>query len=149
MPKTTSTTKPQRTSQRVSSKTPVAEAISPESYAAQFEEMLGDLKLPSGRRMLVSVCAQFTLIGTGIYSGIQIGALLAVGAAVLTGSSFLAFLAMFMSVAIATYTSIVAAARVGKYIALGEIDNDIAKAKLWVGNSFVALRNKLSEARHA
>ena len=120
---------------------------------ASWQAFMGDFKIPSGRRMLVSVITQFIVMGTGIYSGFQLGALLAFGAAVLTGSAFLSFLGWFVVVALSAYTSLIAAARVGKYIALGEIDDDIKTAKAWVGTKWSALRDRVrgnnEEMNHA
>ena len=120
---------------------------------ASWQTFMGDFKIPSGRRMLVSVVTQFIVMGTGIYSGFQLGALLAFGAAVLTGSAFLSFLGWFVVVALSMYTSLIAAARVGRYIALGEIDDDIKTAKAWVGTKWSALRDRVrgnnEEMNHA
>lgn len=110
---------------------------------ASWQSFMGDFKLPSGRRMAVSVVTQLLVLGTGVYSGFQLGALLAFGAAVLTGSAFLSFLGWFVVVALSAYTSLIAAARIGKYIALGEIDNDIKTAKAWVGTKWSALRDRV------
>lgn len=111
---------------------------------AGFAEMFGEFKIPSGRRMLCSVVTQFIVLGTGVYSGIQIGAVLAVGAMMLTGSSFLSFLAMFVTIALGVYTSLVAAARIGKYIALGEIDDDIKSAKAWISSKWSSVKERFS-----
>lgn len=110
---------------------------------ASWQSFMGDFKLPSGRRMAVSVVTQLLVLGTGVYSGFQLGALLAFGAAVLTGSAFLSFLGAFVVIALSAYTSLIAAARIGKYIALGEIDDDIKTAKAWVGAKWSALRDRV------
>lgn len=111
---------------------------------ASWQELMDGFKLPSGRRMTVSVVTQFLVLGTGVYSGFQLGALLAFGAAVLTGSAFLSFLGWFVVVALSFYTSLIAAARVGKYIALGEIDDDIKTAKAWISDKWSTLRSKFN-----
>lgn len=129
-------------------KKPVAQAVeeltTEDEVLGSWQELMAGFKLPSGRRMAVSVVTQFLVLGTGIYSGFQLGALLAFGAAVLTGSAFLSFLGWFVVVAISAYTSLIAAARIGKYIALGEIDDDIKTAKAWVGSKWSALRSKFN-----
>lgn len=119
------------------------------AYADQFAEMFGEFKIPSGRRMLVSVITQLFIIGTGFYGGMQVGAVLAVLAIVATGSVFLAYMAAFMAMALSLYASLISAARVGRYIALGEIDGDIARAKSWVGDKLSALRSRFGEVSHA
>lgn len=113
---------------------------------ANFTEMFADFKLPSGRRMLCSVVAQFFVLGTGVYSAVQVGAVLAVGAAVLTGSAFLTFMVGFLTVALGLYTSLIAAARIGKYIALGEIDDDIKTAKAWVSGKWSSVKSHFASS---
>jgi hypothetical protein len=113
---------------------------------ANFTEMFADFKLPSGRRMAVSVVTQFIVLGTGVYSGVQLGAVLAVGAMVLTGSAFLSFLLGFVTLALGVYTSLIAAARIGKYIALGEIDNDIKTAKAWVSGKWSSVKSHFASS---
>lgn len=118
--------------------------VTEDDVTNSWKEMFDGFKLPSGRRMAVSVVTQFLVLGTGVYSGFQLGALLAFGAAVLTGSAFLSFLGWFVVVALSFYTSLIAAARVGKYIALGEIDDDIKTARAWVSGKWSALRSKFN-----
>lgn len=119
----------------------------PESEAEVFgswRDLMDGFKMPSGRRMAVSVVTQMLVLGTGVYSGFQLGALLAFGAAVLTGSAFLSFLAWFVVTALSVYTSLIAAARVGKYIALGEIDDDMKKARTWVSGKWASLKSRFN-----
>lgn len=120
--------------------------VTDESAFASFREMFEDFKIPSGRRMLVSVVAQFIVLGTGIYSGFQLGALLAFGAAVLTGSAFLSFLGWFVVVMLSVYTSLIAAARIGKYIALGEIDEDMKKARGWISGKWASVKERFASS---
>lgn len=138
--------RPEPKATKPAAKKPVAQAVeelSPEDEVlGSWKDLMDGMKLPSGRRMAVSVVTQFLVLGTGVYSGFQLGALLAFGAAVLTGSAFLSFLGWFVVVALSFYTSLIAAARVGKYIALGEIDDDMKKARAWVGDKWSALRSK-------
>lgn len=117
-----------------------------QSAFESFRGMFEDFKIPSGRRMLVSVVAQFIVLGTGVYSGFQLGALLAFGAAVLTGSAFLSFLGWFVVVMLSVYTSLIAAARIGKYIALGEIDEDMKSAKAWVSSKWASVKERFASS---
>jgi len=119
-----------------------------QSAFEKFSDMFDGLgfKIPSGRRMAVSVVTQFLVLGTGIYSGVQLGAVLAVGAMVLTGSAFLSFLLGFVTLALGVYTSLIAAARIGKYIALGEIDNDIKTAKAWVSSKWSSVKSRFASS---
>lgn len=86
---------------------------SEDEVLGSWRDLMDGFKMPSGRRMAVSVVTQMLVLGTGVYSGFQLGALLAFGAAVLTGSAFLSFLAWFVVTALSVYTSLIAAARVG------------------------------------
>lgn len=117
-----------------------------QSAFEKFSDMFDGLgfKIPSGRRMAVSVVTQFLVLGTGIYSGFQLGALLAFGAAVMTGSAFLSFLGWFVVVTLSVYTSLIAAARIGKYIALGEIDDDMKRARSWVSGKWNSVKERFS-----
>ena len=138
-------------------KTPVAEAVvsqaAPESIGADeevahsafedFSRMFADFKMPSGKRMLCSVVTQFFVIASGTYSGFQVAAMLGLGAVALTGSAFLAFVAYFVAAALGIYASLIAAARIGRYIALGEIDQDVARAKSWISAKFSGLKARL------
>ncbi len=110
---------------------------------AEFRTMFEDFKLPSGKRMLASVVTQFVIIASGVYSGAQVAAVLSLAAVALTGSAFLAFVAYFVAVALAVYGSLMLSARIGRYIALGEIDQDMARAKSWISDKFSGLRARL------
>ena len=103
-----------------------------EALAASFEELFAEFKLPSGTRMAISVVTQFFVIALGWFGAVQLGNLLVAAAMVLTSSMFLLYLVAFMTLALGIYASIMGAARVGQYIALGEIDRDVARAKSWV-----------------
>ena len=128
---------------------PPVDPIDPETANDEFaswQSFMSDFKLPSGRRMLCSVVVQFIVLGTGVYSGVQLGAVLAVGAMVLTGSAFLSFLLGFVTLALGVYTSLIAAARIGKYIALGEIDDDIKTAKAWVSGKWSSVKSHFASS---
>lgn len=125
--------------------TPVEEQLGTEaSYFEQFSTMFGEFKIPSGKRMLCSIVAQLFVISSGVWSGIQVGAYLSLAAMVLTGSGFLAFISWFVAMGVAIYGSLVAGARIARYIALGEVDQDIATARTWIGSKFSSLRAKFS-----
>lgn len=132
------------TAKAVEQVAPPEELGSEDDLMNSWRDLMDGFKLPSGRRMAVSVVTQFLVLGTGVYSGFQLGALLAFGAAVLTGSAFLSFLGWFVVVAVSAYTSLIAAARVGKYIALGEIDDDMKKARAWIGDKWSAIKGKFN-----
>lgn len=125
--------------------TPVEEQLGTEaSYFENFSNMFEGFKIPSGKRMLCSIVAQLFVISSGVWSGIQVGAYLSLAAMVLTGSGFLAFISWFVAIGISIYGSLVAGARIARYIALGEIDKDIATARTWIGSKFSSLRAKFS-----
>lgn len=114
------------------------------SYFEQFSNMFSDFKMPSGRRMLCSIVAQLFVLASGLYSGMQVAALLGVGAMVLTGSAFLSFLGWFVGMGLALYASLIAGARVARYIALGEIDNDAKRAKAWFSSKWSGLKERFA-----
>jgi hypothetical protein len=125
--------------------TPVEEQLGTEaSYFENFSNMFEGFKIPSGKRMLCSIVAQLFIISSGVWSGIQVGAYLSLAAMVLTGSGFLAFISWFVAIGISIYGSLVFGARVARYIALGEIDQDISSAKNWIGSKFSSLRARFS-----
>lgn len=110
---------------------------------AEFQRMFTEFKLPSGKRMLMSVIVNFITIASGVYSGMQVAAMLSLAAVAFTGSAFLAFVAYFVAVALAIYGSIIAGARIGRYIALGEIDHDIKRARSWISDKFTSIKSRM------
>lgn len=116
---------------------------------ADFQQMFADFKLPSGKRMLVSVVVQFITIASGVYSGFQVASFLSLAAVAFTGSAFLSFVVYFVAAGLAIYASLIASARIGRYIALGEIDHDIKRARSWIGDKFAAVKSRMPGTDHA
>lgn len=109
-------------------------------YAALFE----GFKIPSGRRMLTSVVLNFVTVGLTMYCGFSLTGMLLIAAALLTSSSFLAFMISFTGMALSIYAGVILGAKVGKYIALGQIDEDSKRARAWIGDKWSSFKNKFN-----
>ncbi len=120
------------------------EVRSEEQIATSFEELFGSMKLPSGTRMAISVVTQFFIIAIGWFGALQFANLLVAAAMVMTSSMFLLYLIAFMTLALGLYASLMGAARVGRYIALGEIDDDAKRVKSWIGSKFSGIRARFN-----
>lgn len=106
--------------------------FSTDEFMAALKSRFGNFKIPSGRRMLASIVAQCILgFGIGYVGGLLISYAL-VGAALLTGSVLIQWMVWVLGVALVIYTSYKACLRLGRYIALGEIDHDFARARNWL-----------------
>lgn len=151
---TSTTAAPATRAPRAAKKSTVVEDLGAQEEVAhsafdEFQAMFADFKLPSGKRMLVSVVVQFITIASGVYSGFQVASMLSLAAVALSGSAFLAFVMYFVAAGLAIYGSLLASARIGRYIALGEIDHDIARARSWIGDKFSAIKSRMPGADHA
>lgn len=111
-----------------------------------INELLGGLKLPSGRRIIVSFIANLLLSGTAMYLGFSLTMYLAVGAALLTGSGFLVFMLMFIGYAISILASVIVGAKLQAYILTGGIDETYESAKTKVTGWFGKAKAKLTPA---
>lgn len=120
------------------------EVHSEEQIATSFEELFGSMKLPSGTRMAISVVTQFFVVAVGWFGALQFANLLVAAAMVMTSSMFLLYLIAFMTLALGLYASLMGAARIGKYIALGEIDDDAKRVKSWIGSKFSGIRARFN-----
>ena len=124
--------------------------VAPEAEFSVYEYMrsmavtLG-VELPTGRMLLVSTIAS---LGAGVltgYSAIQLASYLVVGAAVLTGSAFIAYLIAIIATIGAVYMSLVAVSKTFVYMASGQLEHDLSRAKTYV-NGFFARGKKLVRA---
>lgn len=121
-----------------------SEPVIEDAFLKRLMEQFGEFKMPSGRRMIVSVIAQ-TIVGLGIgYIGGQLIGYALVGAALLSGSVLLQWMIWILGMALIAYSTYKVALRVGRYIALGEIDHDFGRARNWVRGVF-----NRSEVAHA
>lgn len=114
------------------------------AYFEQFANMFEQFKIPSGRRMLVSVVMNFLTAGLTMYVGFSITGMLLLGAAALTTSAFIGFMVSFMGFALSLYAGIILGAKVGKYIALGQIDDDAKRARAWISNKWNSVKERFS-----
>lgn len=100
-------------------------------------------KLPSGKRMLVSTVTQFIVVGAGSYAAAEVASTLALAAMTMTSSAFLAYMVMFLTAALAICTTLLVGAKIGKYIATGQLDDDAKRAKRWVTQKLRVIRYEL------
>lgn len=114
------------------------------SYFEQMQSMFEQFKIPSGRRMLVSVIMNFLTAGVTMYAGFSLTGMLLMGAALLTSSAFIGFMISFMGFALSLYAGIILGAKVGKYIALGQIDDDAKRARAWISNKWNSVKERFS-----
>ena len=114
-----------------------------DEYEQLMADSMGLEKMPSGKRMLVSTVTQFFVVGAGSYAAAEISASLALVAMTMTSSAFLAYMVMFLTMALAICAALLAGAKVGKYIATGQLDDDAKRAKRWVIEKLSNSRSKI------
>lgn len=83
---------------------------------------------------LIGLLAGLATSGALGYAGTQAITYLSVGAAVMTGSAFLAFMIWFVGFAMVAIGAIMAGARVQRLIVDGTIDHKITAARGWVSD---------------
>lgn len=112
----------------------------PATDASEFSyaEMMASLgiEIPSGKQMIAATVTGLATAVLGIYGGVQIAGYVAVGAMLLTGSAFLSFITMTLVAVIAIYSSLIAASRAAAYVASGNLEGDLSRAKNWVTGFF-------------
>lgn len=137
-----------RTSAKASLKPTVVDAPIKDERAASegfsFSDMLNGFELPSGKRVLVSFVIGVLAGGVTLYTGMQLTAVLAIGAAMLTGSAFIAFLALFMGYALSILATVVVGGKVQSFILNGDIDRTYEAAKTKLTSWLDSARNKAS-----
>lgn len=132
-----------RTTNKASLKSTVVDAPIKDERATSggfsFSDMLNGFDLPSGKRVLVSFIVGVLAGGVALYMGMQLTAMLAIGAVMLTGSAFIAFLALFMGYALSILATAVIGGKVQAFILSGDIDRTFiaAKSKVtgWLGSA--------------
>ena len=97
------------------------------NMAAQF-----GVTLPTGREMLAGSIVTMLVGFVGGYAASAIAGYVFIGAVLLTGSMFLAWISMFITLVIGIYMSCIAASRAGAYVANGNLERDVVRAKNWV-----------------
>jgi hypothetical protein len=108
-------------------------------YQAQ-SEYLDALGIPTERRAMVA----FSIgLATSMAVGATIGKITTmamVGAVMLTGSAFLAMMIWIVGVVLAIYCGVKSFSMAFDYIAKGEIDRDVIRAKEWSENKVAQVR---------
>lgn len=138
-----------RTTNKASLKSTVVDAPIKDERASSaegfsFSDMLNGFELPSTKRVLVSFIIGVLAGGVTLYMGMQLTAMLAMGAAMLTGSAFIAFLALFMGYALSILATAVIGGKVQSFILSGDIDRTFIAAKSKVTEWLGSAREKAS-----
>lgn len=107
------------------------------------------VEIPTGRRLLVASVASCATAALGTYGGLQIASYLAVGAATLTGSAFIAYTLLFIGAIIAVYSAFTASMRAASYIASRGIDRDAQRVAAWSKAKFVSVKSMFKGGQHA
>lgn len=93
------------------------------------------IKLPSKRRVIVSLIAS-VIVGAGIgYFGGHLLGMLTAGALVLTGSAFLSMLIYILGLCLLAYAAFVAGRKVAQYILTSNVDSDLAAVRNTLGGA--------------
>lgn len=134
-----------RTTNKSTLKSTIVDApVKDEQAGFSFSDMLNGFELPSGKRVLVSFVAAMLIGGCTLYLGMQLTAFLAVGAAMLTGSAFLAFLALFLGYALSILATVIVSGKVQSFILSGDIDRTYEATKAKVSGWFSSAKTKLA-----
>ena len=115
-----------------------------ETHGSSFEGLFDSLQLPSGKRVLVSFIVAMLAGGCVAYLGMQLSMYLMVGAALLTGSAFLSFIAGFLAYALTILATVVVSGKVQTFILSGDIDRTYESAKTKVTGWFSSAKTKLA-----
>jgi hypothetical protein len=93
-------------------------------------------EVPTGKRAIWGAVTGVAVTVLGVYSGMQLAGYLAVGAILLTGSMFLAYVLLILGSIAAIVSAMVAASRAAQYVATGQLEKDVVRAKNWVAGFF-------------
>lgn len=94
------------------------------------------VEIPTGRQMIAGSITMVIVSVMGTYSAIQIASYVAIGAALLTGSAFIAFLLSLLVVVAGIYAALIAASRASAYVASGKLEEHAARAKNYITGFF-------------
>lgn len=116
---------------RAGTRTVQAES-SAEALRASLEAQLSD-----GKRQLAGALVSLTTGFVGGYAAGHIAGIVFVGAVLFTGSMFLAYVGMVLTLIVGIYAALLAASRAGAYVAQGHLERDVSRARGWVTSFFV------------
>lgn len=94
------------------------------------------VEIPTGRQMIAGSITMVIVSVMGSYSAIQVASYVAVGAALLTGSAFIAFLLSLIVVVVGIYAALITASRASAYVASGKLEEHAVRAKNYVTGFF-------------
>lgn len=104
------------------------------------------VEIPTGKQMIAGSVTMVIVSILGSYSAIQVASYVAVGAAMLTGSAFIAF-ALAMIVAVLGFVAaLIAASRASAYVASGQLEKNLVSAKNYVTGFFRRAPETVAEA---
>ena len=106
-----------------------------------FEHLFANIEMP--RRPLAGLIVNIVVAGIGGYCTGILAGYIAVGAAVLTGSAFIAMCMYVLALVVGIIASARAGAMVGRYVAMGQFEDDYQVAKGWVGDKLGGAVTKL------
>lgn len=87
------------------------------------------IEIPTGRQMIAGSLTMVAVSVMGSYSAIQVASYVAVGAAVLTGSAFIAFALALIVAVLGFYAAMIAASRASAYVASGKLEEHVVSVK--------------------
>jgi hypothetical protein len=125
----------------INRKTKVADAINSRAQQekAQASSMFATMfamATAGPRRNIVATVSAFTVAAFGIYGGMQMAAYLTIGALMLTGSAFMAFVLSFVVLCFTIITSVQLGGKVYSWVITGTVDRTFAAAKNKVTSFF-------------
>lgn len=90
----------------------------------------------AGKRRVVGVFLTLATAVVGSYQAVVLASYMWAGAMLLSGSAFIGWCATILVLLLAIQLTLTAASRVGEYVAAGQLEIDMRRAKRWVGNVF-------------
>lgn len=93
-------------------------------------------EVPTGPRAVWGAVTMVAVTILGTYSGMQLAGYMAVGAIMLTGSAFIAYALLVLGFLAAFVTALMAASKAGAYVANGQLEKDVIRAKNYITGFF-------------
>lgn len=113
-----------------------------------MHELLGDM-VPTTRRGIAGFVVTLLVSVTGGYYAGVLSSYVAVAAFLMSGSTFIAFIAMVLALVATMYASAIVASRAGAYVANGNLERDAVRAKNWTLGLFAGCKAKFAHSRSA
>lgn len=108
------------------------------SIFASAREMAASMGIymPTGKLLAVSTIVSLGAGAFTAYGLAQVTAYLVVGAAMLTGSAFVSWLIGVLAIIVTVYMSLVTVSKTFAYMASGQLEQDVVRARGWVTGLF-------------